>query len=99
MMATPIPELDARYDRIVAERPQGLTPEEFRRIALESADEDGRIYPHPIEWWAGMSLLMGMAIKGLVTRKCRRNEAGPWYITDEGRKYLRRTSTTKASDG
>lgn len=35
-------QLDAMHAAIVARYPTGLTPLQYRRVVLESADEDGR---------------------------------------------------------
>ena len=54
-------ELDRLLDEIVARFPGGLTPEQYRRVVLESADEDGLLYLHSLaNWWHRQSLLMGM---------------------------------------
>jgi hypothetical protein len=83
-------ELDKRYDEIVARYPDGLTGVQFRQIALESADDDGRIYPHPIESFARISILLRMAIDGHIeNRGGGHNKPFKWYITDKGREFLR----------
>lgn len=43
-------ELDAMHEAVVARFPDGLTPQQYRRVILESADEtdDGRVYPHSV---------------------------------------------------
>lgn len=89
-------QLDARYDEIVAKYPNGLTFKQFVQIALESADEDGRIYPHPVGTWMDrQSLMMRMFFDGFVCRRARRNEPGPWYITDKGREYVASLSSER----
>ena len=82
-------ELDCLHDETVARFPGGLTPEQYRHVVLESADEDGRVYPHTISnWWHQQSLLMGMFMKGLIKTNNRYNEPMKWSITEAGRTAL-----------
>ena len=63
----------------------GFYPSQFRQVTLESADDDGKLEPPSIQdGFAGQSLLMGMFIKGLITKRYNMNERGPWYITKQG---------------
>jgi hypothetical protein len=85
-------ELDAMHDAIVKRFPRGLTGEQFTMVTLESADEDGRVYPHSIaDWCLQQSLLMGMFMKdGLIAPGWRGyHEPMWWKITDKGREWLR----------
>lgn len=82
-------ELDRRHDEIVAKFSGGISPKQWRIVTLESADDDGRIYPHSLaDPFKVYSLLIGMFMDGLIQRRCRHDEAGPWFITDQGRKLL-----------
>lgn len=82
-------ELDRRHAEIVAKYPGGLTPKQYRKVVLESADEDGRLYPHSLSsFFDQTSLLLGMYMDDLITRRGRHNEPGSWYITDKGREAL-----------
>lgn len=75
-----------RHEDVVRRHPGGLTPATFRAEALASADEDGKIDPPALaDPFAAMSLLIGMWMEGLIERRCRRDEAGPWFITAKGR--------------
>jgi len=77
---------DERHADVVRRYPGGLTPAQFRHEALMSADEDGKIDPPSLsDWFAAQSLLMGMFFDGQINKRCRRNEAGPWFITEKGR--------------
>ena len=83
-------ELDRLHDETVARFPDGLTPEQYRRVVLESADEDGRLYPHALaDWWLQQSLLMDLFMKGLIKTNNGYHEPMKWIITDTGRKALR----------
>lgn len=85
----PTPEeeamLDRRYDEIVAKYPNGVTVEQYRRITLECADQEGKIWPHPIDLFARHSILFGMMMDGLIEWRWGQHGYGPWYITDKGR--------------
>lgn len=83
-------QLDKRYDEIVARYPDGISGVQFRQIALESADEDGRIYPHPVAGMIGYSLLMRMWLDGHIeNRGGGYNKPFKWHITDKGREFAR----------
>lgn len=80
---------DERHEDVVRRYPGGLNPSQFRLEALASADDDGKIDPPALaDWFAQTSLLMEMFITGQIMRRCGRNEAGPWYITEKGRAAL-----------
>ncbi len=82
-------ELDLLHDETVARFPGGMTPEEYRRVVLESADEDGRVYPHTLSnYFHQQSLLMGMFMEGLIKTNNGYNEPFKWIITDQGREAL-----------
>lgn len=84
-------ERDALYDSVVARFPDGLSGLQYMRVCLESADEDGRIYPHPIAApLGGRSLLFSMAFKEKVIEPGWRgyNEPMWWKITQKGRDWL-----------
>lgn len=77
---------ELRHADIVLRYPGGLTPAQFRHETLASADEDGKLDPPSIaDQFAQWSLLLGMWTDGLICRRCRRDEAGPWFITENGR--------------
>jgi hypothetical protein len=71
----------------------GYTPEDFRRLTLESAalNDEGLCWPPYVEdGMARMSLIIGMEIKGLIVRKNHgyHTPIEPHLITDKGRQYL-----------
>jgi hypothetical protein len=80
-------ELDRMHEDIVARFPIGLTPCQFVQVTLESADEDGRVYPHSItDCFARHSLLTRMWLDGLIeNRGGAHNKPFEWYITEKGR--------------
>lgn len=76
---------EQRHEDVVRRFPGGLSPRQFRALALESADEDGKLDPPSLaDWFATQSLLLGMFFDGLIEKRCRRDEAGPWFITEKG---------------
>jgi hypothetical protein len=93
-------ELDAMHAAIVARFPAGLTPQQYRQIILESADEnkDGLVYPHsvsvPSDPFFQHSFLIGMCFDGLLahwsdgSRRPWKDEPCRYKITDKGRKWL-----------
>jgi hypothetical protein len=90
-------ELDARYDAIVAQHPTGLTPAQWRRIALESADEDGRIWPHPVgDWWDRQRLMLKLFFDGYVEWTGGKTAIGYHRITEKGRNYVAKLDRTGA---
>jgi hypothetical protein len=83
-------ELDRRHEEVVARFPGGLTREQFQLVTLESADDDGRVYPHSVaDWFAQQSLLMGMWMEGLIDHRDGPHKPFRWLITDKGREWLR----------
>jgi hypothetical protein len=71
-----------RHEDVVRRYPGGLTPAQFRDETLASADEDGKLDPPALaDWFKQQSLLMKMWMDGLIERRCRRDEAGPWYLS------------------
>lgn len=88
-MRTP-EELDRMHDDVVRRYPGGLTPLQFRIVTLESADENGKVYPHSVaDWFRRQSMLFAMSWKeGLIESKNRHDEPYDWRITDKGREWL-----------
>jgi hypothetical protein len=78
------------HDEIVARFPSGLTPDQFRALTLESADDDGKLDPPSLaDWWTQQSLLIDMYLKGLIEKSGTGrmyDRGGPWFITEAGRK-------------
>jgi hypothetical protein len=94
-------ELDAMHAAIVARFPDGLTPRQYRRVILESADANGRVWPHsvdvPEEPLYRQSMLLRMWWEDLLAH-LDDGSGRPWMhqparykITDKGRKWLART--------
>lgn len=83
-------EWQKRHDQIVKAYPGGMTAEQYRRVVLESADEDGTVYPHSLaNWFHQQSILMSMLFDGLLCTRNRWDEPFDWHITDKGRSRLR----------
>jgi len=61
-----------------------MTPADFRRLTLESANEDGQVRPPALtDWWAQQSLLMGMYMEGLIEKRGTGpmwHRGGPWFV-------------------
>lgn len=78
----------SQSNRVAEQFPDGLTPQQFRLVTLESADETGQVYPPLLaDWFAMMSLLIGMFMDELITRRAKPDESGPWFITDKGKAW------------
>ena len=85
-------ELDRRFDETVKRFPDGMSAAQFRQVTLESADEDGKIYPHDLQnWFHRQSILMSMFFDGLIQNRGGYNKPFDWYITDKGRELLNST--------
>lgn len=93
-------ELDAMHANIVARYTAGLTPQQYRRVILESADETdaGRVYPHSISVPGDplfqTSFLFSMLFDGLLAHwddgsgRPRPQQPLRYKITDKGREWL-----------
>ena len=79
---------EERHADVVARYPGGLTPVQFRREALASADSDEVIDPPALsDWFAQNSLLIAMWMDGLIELRGggREKPMWPWYITAKGK--------------
>lgn len=83
-------ELDRMHDAVVAKYPGGLTGVQFRQVTLESADEDGRVYPPSIaDALKQHSCLLRMMMDGHIeNRGGGYNKPYRWHITEKGRALL-----------
>lgn len=88
-------ELDVMHDDVVARYPEGMTPAQYRQVVLESADSEGRVYPHSIDnYFTKTSLLIGMWFDGLLTHwddgsgRPIKQQPSNYRITDKGRDAL-----------
>ena len=82
-------ELDAMHDAVVARFPGGISPADYRRVVLESADDAGRVYPHSLSnMFHQHSLIIGMFFEGLIRTDSPRNAPAIWKITEAGRAAL-----------
>jgi hypothetical protein len=83
-----------RHEDVVRRYPGGLTPAQFRHEALASVDADGKLDPPALaDWFKAQSLLISMWMDGLIERRARRDEPGPWFITHKGRGAMVQAST------
>lgn len=85
---------DDRHEDVVRRYPGGLTPAQFRREVLASANADGELDPPATaDWFAAQGLLMGMWMDGLIKlrRPGRNQPMWPWFITEKGRALLPRS--------
>lgn len=60
-------EIDALHEKIVERFPDGLNYEQFKIVTLETADEDGRVYPPPLVEMNTFRMVLKMALDGLLT--------------------------------
>lgn len=85
-------ELDRMHDEVVERFPSGITPDQYRLVTLESADEDGKVYPHTIgDPFKQHSMLLKMSWQeGLLENRGKGyNAPFDWHITEKGREWLR----------
>lgn len=74
-----------------------MTKDEYERLVLETADDDGKLDPPAVsDWWEGMGILIHMYMKGLIERRGPEprmyDRTGPWFITERGRAAAALTS-------
>lgn len=63
----------------------GLNFEQFKRLTLESADENGELDPPSLaDFWGTMSWLHRLMFDGLIRRRDYL-KGGPWVLTEAGR--------------
>ena len=89
-------DLDRMHDAVVARFPNGLTPHQFRLTTLESADTEGRVYPHSVaDKFRRYSMLIAMChIEGLLDPGWHRHDQPMWWkITQKGRDWLAAQTT------
>ena len=74
---------DERHEFVVREFPDGLTSVQFAALTLLSAGEDGVVDPPSVgDFFQRQSLIFSLwIVEGLIERKCKRDEAGPYYLT------------------
>ena len=85
---------DAEIDKLHADirdrYPDGLNYEQFKRVTLESADEDGRVYPPELTGFGTFQMILKMSLDGLL--QYRGTHQTPYlpnhFITDLGRSAL-----------
>lgn len=82
-------ELDRMHKAGMTRFPAGCTIEQFAILTLESADDDGRLYPYSLaDFFKQHSWLFTLLVKGLIDNRSRHDEPMKWYITDKGREWL-----------
>ena len=74
---------DERHEFVVREFPDGLTSVQFAAVTLRSAGDDGVVGPPSVgDFFQRQSLIFSLwIVEGLIERKCKRDEAGPYYLT------------------
>ena len=74
---------DERHDFVVREFPGGLTGAQFAALTLVSAGDEGIVDPPSVvDYFQRQSLILGLWFcEGLIERRCRRDETGPYYLT------------------
>lgn len=74
---------DERHEFVVREFPDGLTSVQFAALTLLSAGDDGVVDPPSVgDFFQRQSLIFSLwIVEGLIERKCKRDEAGPYYLT------------------
>lgn len=89
---------DERHDWVVSEYPSGLNGIQFAALTLLSAGEDGIVDPPSVaDGFKRQSMLLSLSWpEGLIERRCRRDEAGTYFLTPKALAYLE-THTAKPS--
>lgn len=82
---------DERHDFVLREFPAGLNGIQFAALTLVSAGDDDVVDPPSLaDFWKRHSLILSLWMReGLIERRCRRDEAGPYYLTAKARAYLK----------
>ena len=81
---------DERHDYVVRTFPDGLNGLQFAALTLLSADNDEVVDPPSVDdWFQKQSLIMRLWLDGLIERRCRRDEVGPYYLASKGRALLK----------
>jgi hypothetical protein len=70
----------------------GITSVQFAALTLLSAGEDGVVDPPSVgDFFQRQSLIFSLwIVEGLIERKCKRDEAGPYYLTKRSIELLGR---------
>ena len=82
---------DERHDWVVREFPGGLNGVQFAALTVVSADDDGIVDPPSLaDWFKRESMILGLWMReSLIERRCRRDEAGPYYLTPKAIAYMK----------
>ncbi len=81
---------DERHDYVVRTFPDGLNGLQFAALTLLSADDEEVVDPPSVgDWFQNQGLIMRLWLDGLIARRCRRDEAGPYYLAAKGRALLK----------
>ena len=82
-----------RHDYVVRTFPGGLNGLQFAALTLLSADDDEVVDPPSVgDFFQKQSLILRLCLDGLIERRCRRDEAGPYYLAAKGRAQLERAA-------
>ena len=91
-------ELDALHESLVAKYPGGLTIAQFKQCVLESADDEGRVYPPSVQGFSVIphSILMSMVLRDkTIEPGWTRPDQPEWFrITEAGRRALAQAKAT-----
>jgi hypothetical protein len=82
---------DERHAFVVRSFHGGLNGIQFAALTLLSADDDGIVDPPSVgDFFQRTSMILALSFKyGLIERRCKRNEAGPYYLTVKARDSVR----------
>lgn len=86
---------DERHAWVVRWFPCGLNGVQFAALTLVSAGDDEIVDPPSLaDWLKRESMILGLwMLEGLIERRCRRDEAGPYYLTPKAMAYLKTPNT------
>ena len=81
---------DERHDFVVRTFPGGLSGLEFAALTLLSADDDEMVDPPSVgDFFQRTGMILRLWMDGLIERRCRRDEVGPYYLAAKGRALLK----------
>ena len=81
---------DERHAYVVRAFPGSLTGLEFAALTLLSADDNEVVDPPSVgDWFQRQSCILRLSLGGLIERRCKRDEIGPYYLSETGREFLK----------
>lgn len=77
---------DGRHRFVVGFFPGGMSGVQFAAATIMSADAEGVVDPPSVEdFFKRHSLILRLSLDGLIARRCKMHERGPYYLTSKAR--------------